>query len=185
MTEIAKTTRESLTLGLQYVLSADFRCFKLDSYTDMSFKKTRLLSRVIGNRCRWPAPYSSIKRNDKLEYTFLLSASLDTERKSITPKQTAYLIWEGAIKENGRTKPVQATDNDLDGEIDRVVITDNAQEKREYQLEEGVWFRSVSEQISEAATLAEVRDVVQPAEAAYQEALVASGLITSTKMASK
>jgi len=185
MTEIAKTTRESLTLGLQYVLSADFRCFKLDSYSDMSFKETRLLSRDIGNRCRWPAPYSDIKRNDKLEYTFLLSASLDTAKKSITPKQVATMIWEGNLPIDNRLKPVQATDNDLDGELDRIVITETAGDKREYQLEEGFWFRLVSEKISEAATMAEVRDVVQAAEMAYQEALVASGLIVSTKMARK
>lgn len=177
MTEISKTTREGLTLGLKHILNADFRCFKLDSYTDMSFQEGRYLSRIIGNRCRWPAPYSEIKREDQLEYTFLLSASLNTAKNSITPQQSAYFLWQGRIAENGRTKPVEATDSDLDGALDRVVIKETDEEKREYQLEEGLWFRVLSEKIHEAATFAETQELLRPIELAYQEALIASGII--------
>ena len=167
MSNISKTKRESLLLGLSYVLSADFRCYKLDSYTDSTFDDGRRLTRVIGNRCRW---------RDQLEYTFLMSTSLDTAQNALAAQHAAYLVWKGKVEGEGVLKPVEATDEDLDGEVDRVVIEENADEKKEYHLDDGLWFRKVSEKITESVTMEEVREIIHPIEERYEEALMASGI---------
>lgn len=109
MGEISKTTRESLNLGLHNTLPSSFRCFKLDSYSEMFFEEGRHLTRVLGWRCRWQRT---------LEYTFLVSVGVTPKNSAPNISHVAYLKWSGQIIKDGISKTVEATDDNLDGLLD-------------------------------------------------------------------
>ncbi len=113
MDPIPKITRDSLQLGLHDTLPSSFRCFRLDSYSEMFFEEGRHLTRIVGHRCRW---------NHTLEYTFLVSVGLTPNNSSPNVGHVAYLRWEGKVLD----KEVQATDNNLDGLLDQINIEDEA-----------------------------------------------------------
>lgn len=171
MEPIQKITREELTVGVYERLRNNFRCFRLDSYTDMSFENERQLSKIVGTRCRWPLPNVFRNKKEELEYTFLLSTSLNTGQEISRTERHVYFLWKSTLKHEGLFYTVEATDFNINATIDHLKIGSEIAEPVEFDFEEGADIQ-----------LPEDLNALLPAiEEGYANALIASGLAAGIK----
>lgn len=166
MDSIPKITRESLMVGVYDRLKSNFRCFRLDSYTDMTFEGERQLSRILGTRCRWPAPHIFRNKKEELEYTFLLSTNFNTKKETNRAQRHVYLIWKGVIEQKGLLYKVEATDFNLDSQPDKLKIESEISEPMEYEFQKKIGFQLPDD----------LNGLLPSIEEAYLKALATSGI---------